>query len=355
MGLWQRLFGSKLEKRAAASGFTSEIIAAREAYISGRRGLAELTGCVQSCVSLWESGFAVADVAGTDLLDRRTMALIARSLALRGEFVGLIRDDELVPASDWDLSTRNGKPVAYRLSVSEAGGGTTQTALAAEILHVKIGADPAAPWLGSSPLKRSSLTASLLHAIEAALAETYELAPLGSLIVPMPEQPDTDNSALGRSFRGQRGRVLLRESVNVGAAGGPAPASDWRPSDLSPDISKSMTKESWTAARDSVAMAFGVLPCLFDSQNATGPAVREAQRHLASWALAPVAMLLAQEASNKLGATVEIDVMRPTQSFDAGGRARALATIVEAMARAKESGLAPGDVGAALRLVDWQQ
>ncbi|ODS01545.1 hypothetical protein AUC71_03125 [Methyloceanibacter marginalis] len=345
----------KLERRASASGFTSEIIAAREAYISGRSGLGELTGCAQSCVSMWESGLSLADVAGTDLLDRRTMALIARSLALRGEFVGLIRDDELVPASDWDLSTRNGKPVAYRLSVSEAGGGRTQTALAPEILHVRIGSDPSAPWFGSSPLKRSSLTAGLLHAIEAALAETYELAPLGSLIVPMPEQPDTDNSALGRSFRGQRGRVLLRESVNVGAAGGPSPSTDWRPSDLSPDISKSMTKESWTAARDSVALCFGVLPTLFDSQNATGPAIREAERHLGVWQLQPIAAIIAEEATAKLGATVEIDVLRPLQAYDAGGRARAVGTVIEAMARAKESGLAPGDLGAALRLVDWQQ
>src|SRR3546814_8109562 len=45
--------------------------------------------------------------------------------------------------------------------------------------------------------------------------------------------------------------------------------------------------------------------------------------------------------------------MGPMQAFDAGGRARAMATIVEAMSRAKEAGLAPGDLGAALRLVDW--
>src|SRR3546814_11648215 len=45
--------------------------------------------------------------------------------------------------------------------------------------------------------------------------------------------------------------------------------------------------------------------------------------------------------------------MRPMQAFDAGGRARAMATIVEAMSRAKDAGLAPGDLGAALRLVDW--
>ena len=67
---------------------------------------------MQTCVSLWEGAFALADVSGTDLLDRRSMALIARSAALRGESVLLITDHGLVPCSDWDLSTRHGIPRA---------------------------------------------------------------------------------------------------------------------------------------------------------------------------------------------------------------------------------------------------
>src|SRR2546429_3411513 len=99
---WPFKRAERIEKRATGSGFTAEIIAAREAFISGRRGIAELTATAQSCVSLWENGFALADVRGTDLLDRRTRALIGRSLALRGESVFLIRETGLVPASDWD-------------------------------------------------------------------------------------------------------------------------------------------------------------------------------------------------------------------------------------------------------------
>jgi portal protein len=343
----------RTEKRSAATGFTAEIIAARESYISGRRRIAELTATAQSCVSLWEAALAMADVDGTDLLTRRNMALAGRSVALRGEALFLIRERGLIPCADWDLSTRDGRPVAYRVSISEAGGGRNETALAGEVLHLRIGCDPAAPYLGSAPLRRASLTAGLLNAVESALAEVFDNAPLGSQIVPMPEQPEQDNVALGRSFRGQRGRVLLRESVAVSAAGGPVPASDWRPADVTPDISKAMTKETLDAARAAICAVFGVLPCLFE-RDQQGPAIREAQRHLAMWQLQPIAVLLAEEATDKLGSTVEIDTVRPLQAFDAGGRARAVATMVEAMARAKESGLAPGDVGAALRLVDWQ-
>ena len=51
---------------------------------------------------------------------------------------------------------------------------------------------------------------------------------------------------------------------------------------------------------------------------------------------------------------MKIDTLRPLQAFDAGGRARAVQGIIKALAEAKESGLAPGDVTGALRLVDWK-
>lgn len=353
MGILDFFRRPTVEKRSAMSGFTAELMAARESYISGRRGIGELTATAQSCISLWEGGFALAEVDGTDMLDTRTLALIGRSVALRGEAVFKISDTGLVPCSDWDLRTKGGKPVAYRVSISEAGGGTTETLLAGEVLHIRIGVDPAAPWLGAAPLRRASLTAGLLNAVESALSEVFENAPLGSQIVPFPESGETDMTTMGRSFRGQRGRVLLRESVNVSAAGGPAPAVDWKPSSVSPDIEKAMSIESLAAARDAISGAFGVLPGLFNPAT-TGPMVRECQRHLAQWTLQPIAELLEQEASEKLGGTVEIDVMGPTQAFDAGGSARALATIVQAYAQAKEAGLAPTVVDAALAKLDWK-
>lgn len=340
------------ETRSAASGFTAEIMSARESYISGRRGIAELTATAQGCVSLWEGAFALADVSGTDLLDRHSLALMARSVALRGEAVFLIRETGLVPCADWDLRTRDGRPTAYRVSVSEVGGGRTETALAGEVLHLRIGCDPVAPYYGTAPLKRASLTAGMLQAVESALAEVFEHGPLGSSIVPFPESGETDLEKIGRGFRGRRGRVLLRESVNVSAAGGPAPQADWKPASVSPDLERSMTAETLSAAREAVCGVFGVLPALF-SGNAQGPLVREAQRHLAGWTLQPIAMLLAEEASRKLGSEIMVDLMRPVQAFDAGGRARAFTTIIEALAKAKEAGIAPGDVNAALTLVNW--
>jgi hypothetical protein len=341
-----------IEKRSAMSGFTAELIQAREAYISGRSGLAELTATAQSCISLWENGFSIADVEGTDLLDRQTMGLMGRSLAVRGETVWLITESGLVPCSDWDLRTRFAEPVAYRVSIPEAGGGQTMTVLAGEVLHIRIGADVAAPWFGVSPLRRSRLTAEMLHNVESAIQEVFENAPIGSQVVPFPESPDTDNTAMSRSFRGQRGRVLLRESVTVSAAGGPAPQTDWSPSSLSPDMQRSMTVETLSASRDAILGAFGVLPALFNPAT-HGPMVREAQRHLAAWTLKPLAALLAEEASEKLGGTVTIDPLRPLHAFDAGGKARALLAVAQAMAAAKAGDINPADLAKALQMVDW--
>lgn len=340
------------ETRSSGSGYTAQIIAARESYIRGAGGIGELTATVQSCIGLWEGAFALADVQGTNLLTRRDMALAARSVALRGEALFLITERGLVPAVDWDLRTRDGIPTAYRLTLADAGGGRAVTALAAEVLHLRIGADSAAPYIGSAPLRRASLTAGLLQTIEAALAEVYENAPIGSAIVPMPEMSETDMEKTARGFRGSRGRVLIRESVNVSAAGGPAPQQDWTPRDLSPDLERSMTTESLTAARDAICGVFGVLPGLFNSAT-TGPLIREAQRHLAGWTLQPIAMLLAEEASAKLGQKVFIDCLRPVQAYDVGGRARALSTIIEALAKAKELQLSPEEVNTALTLVNW--
>ena len=208
------------ETRSTGTGYTTQVMQARADYIGGVNGVAELTGCVQGCVSLWEGGLMQADVEGTDLLTPTVLGLAGRALALRGEAVFVIRDDGLLPCSDWDLTTRLSKPTAYRVGIPDTGGGKTETVLAGEVLHLRIGSEVNMPYVGTAPLRRARLTAGLLQTLESALSEVYANAPIGSQIVPFPEAPATDMDDLARGFRGSRGRVLIRESVNVAAAGG---------------------------------------------------------------------------------------------------------------------------------------
>ena len=343
---------AEVETRSSGSGYTAQVIMARDSFISGRAGMAELTATVQGSVSLWEGALAAADVSGTDIMSRRHMALAARALALRGEAVFYIRDDRLIPASDWDVTTRDGVPRAYRLSLPEIGGGRAQTALAAEVLHFTCGADVSQPWFGVAPLRRSSLSADLLEQVETALRDVYRDAPIGSMIVPLPDSQSTDMERMRHSFRGRRGSALVVEGVAQATAAGMNPQLGKSPDDLTPDLQRAMPRDMLEAARGSVMAAFGVLPALLD-KSAQGPMVREAQRHLATWTLQPIALMMAEEIRDKTGADVSIDVLRPLQAFDAGGRARAFSTVVEAMARAKESGLLPGEVSDAAKLVDW--
>lgn len=98
---------------------------------------------------------------------------------------------------------------------------------------------------------------------------------------------------------------------------------------------------------------FGILPGLMNPAT-TRPRVREAQRHLAQLVLQPIAKQMAEEAAEKLGGRVLIDVVRPMQAMDRGGKARAFSTMLQAMAQAKEAGLDDKTEQDALTFIDWQ-
>lgn len=345
----------KVEQRAVVTGYTAQIMAGRQDYLRGYSGVAEATATVQACISLWEGALGMADIVGTDLLDARSLSLTARSLALRGEAVFLI-GDRLIPAAEWDLATRDALPRAYRLTLPEANGTRIATVLAAEVLHFRIASDPSAPWSGQSPLRRSGISATFLDEIETALTSVYARSALGSKIVALPtpffEQGGPTLAQRQVMFQRRKGDVLTIEGAMRTHGSAEYQVADKRVDDLSPDLSRSMTDKSLSAARDAIMGAFGVLPALMSSAT-TGPLVREAQRHLATWTLQPIAKLMAEEATAKLGGKVAIDTLRPVQAYDVGGRARALATIVEALARAKEAGLSPAEVNQAETLVNW--
>lgn len=341
-----------LEARSSGMGYTAQIMAARASYIGGVAGLGEATAAVQSSVSLWEGGLSLADVSGTTLLTRRVLALAARSLALRGEAVYLIRPDKLVAASDWDVTTRDGLPHSYRLQIPEAGGGRSEIALAAEVLHFRIGSDAITPWAGSAPLRRAPLSAELLAEIETALRDVFRDAPIGSQIVPVPDSSPEDMAAIRSGFRGRRGAALVIEGVAQATAAGMNPAIGKTPDQLSPDLSRTLADRLLQDAKGAVFSSFGILPGL-QNPVTTGPLVREAQRHLAQLVLQPIASLMAEEASEKLGERVTIDVVRPMQAFDAGGKARALGTMVKALADAKAAGIEGADLQDALAFIDW--
>ena len=104
------------------------------------------------------------------------------------------------------------------------------------------------------------------------------------------------------------------------------------------------------ASRGAVVEAFGI-PAAYLNPASTGPVFRECQRALVTYTMAPIAKQIEQEASTKLGGAIGIDVETPVQSYDTGGRARALSGIIKALSEAKEAGIDPEK---AMRLVGWK-
>lgn len=336
----------KVERRSVGTeGYTALALLARSEAITDAG--ADLSGVVAGCVNLWANGLSMAET-DSELLTPEVLASMGRQLATEGNSVWHITPMGLVPVSEYDLTTSEGKPKGYRLTIPDIRGSYQVTALAGEVLHLRIGADARSPWQGVAPLRRAQISAGLLNATEVALAETFRDAPIGSKVLGMPEASAGANTKLAQSFKGKHGRVLVRDSSTVYAGSQGAP-DDWRPADLTPNLRDSMAVESLKTARDAVLHVYGVLPALMNDQ-AAGPVVREAQRHLATWTLAPIAKLIAHELQAKTGERTVVDVFTGLSAFDIGGAARAMATIVSALSEAKAAGLDVEQVAAAAKV-----
>ncbi len=327
------------QRSVGAEGYTALALLARAEAITDAG--ADLSGVVAGCANLWANGLAMA-VTDCDLLTPDVLMAMGRQLASEGNSVWHVTPMGLVPVSEYDLTTEDGRPKGYRLTIPDIRGSSQITALAGEVLHIRIGADARAPWQGIAPLRRAQISAGLLNATEVALAETFRDAPIGSKVLGMPESSTQANNQLAQSFRGKHGRVLVRDSSTL-YAGSQGQPDDWRPADLTPNLRDSMAVESLRAARDAVCHVYGVLPALMNDQ-AAGPVIREAQRHLATWVLAPIAKLIAYEVKTKTGEAAEVDVFTGLGAFDVGGAARAMGAIVSALAEAKAANLTPDEV-----------
>ena len=145
--------------------------------MSGRTPDHAALAVAEACAAQWERALASATVMPMSSALRPMtpdlVALVARGLASRGEFVAVLRVNELsglriVPASGWDLRGA-ADPHLWRYRCDLGGPSTTESTgyLAPDrVLHFRIGASPQEPWRGRSPLRRSRATADLAVGIE---------------------------------------------------------------------------------------------------------------------------------------------------------------------------------------------
>ena len=352
MGILDLFRRKSVETRASGTGYTAAIMGARAAYITGQSGLAEATATAQSCVSLWENAFAGADVIGADLLDRRTMALA-------GAFSGAPRrkrfPDPRSARAGLRLGSEHPRRRASGLSAFRLRGRRRAFRNRAR----GRGAAPADRGGPDSAMDRD-------RAIAAGIALGAAPARIGDRFawrIPRRAARIDDRSAGRRRRRRARGspRPSSRQAWRGARDRASVTSHRRRRSDAGPGAgSPHPAIARGGGCRDAGPGAGGHLrrvrrsagPYQSRDHGADGP-----RGATPSGDMDPATDRRdgGRGSRREAGGTVEIDVHRPLQSFDAGGSARAVSGIIEALARAKEAGLSPAEISAAFGALDWRE
>ena len=186
MKLWP--FG-RIEKRTTQGGgsqggasFTDAVVGALLAQAAGGTTAdPSATAALEAAAGSYARAFAVAEISpdtpATRALTPELLALAARDLIRRGEFVWAIEVGRggvrLTPSASWGDVRGRFDPVTWRYRVDLFGpsGNTTRHLPAAAVIHGRYSVDPARPWWGVSPLGWARLTGRLHANIEDALSD----------------------------------------------------------------------------------------------------------------------------------------------------------------------------------------
>ena len=346
MKLW-RPFG-RTEKRAAqgggsqgGAGFTDAIVRALLTQAAGGTTAdPSATAALEAAAGSYARAFAVAsvepDTPATRALTPELLALMARDLIRRGEFVHVIEVGRggvrLTPAGSWDVRGRF-DPVTwrYRCDLFGPSGNVTRNLPAAAVIHGRYSVDPARPWWGVSPLGWARLTGKLHANLEDAIAD--EAGGTRGYLLPIPQGPDTDDdtdplAGLRKDIATLRGRTVLTETTSAGWGEGQmaAPVADWRPQRIGANPPASLATLRTDSAM-AVLAACGVSSDLFVHGDAAGQ--RESWRRFLHGSVQPLGDLLAAELGDKLdvpGLRLTFDRL---MASDLSGRARAFGSLVQ--------------------------
>ena len=170
---------------------TETAIAALAARAAGRDARPETLAALEIAASYVGRAFASAVVGGPEaarLLSREALAMIGRSLVLRGELVMLPEGGGLIPASTFDI---RGGPDDWAYNCHFAGPSRSVSRFlpAQSVLHFRINADPSQPWRGRSAHSLATATAATAANAEATATGEAKIAisrliPVASTLTP---------------------------------------------------------------------------------------------------------------------------------------------------------------------------
>ena len=299
------------------------------------------TAALESCVRLYESVFAVAQVKGPPWLRRALSgtwrAQVVRAMLRDGEHLDVIEAAsgglELIPASMWTvLGGPRPSSWTFLATLDGPSGTLTRQVEGDSVLHMRWSVERGRPWVGVGPLQAARSTGQLAGGLETRQGEEVS-APVGS-IIPMtradgddPESEDDPLLLLRNDIKTSRGRTLLPETQM--GSGDPAqrPHGDWKSVRFGGSIPEQHI-DLRTRVGMSVASACGVPVALVEAL-ATGIGQREAWRRFTLTSCAAAWTIIADEIEAKMGVRPELD-LAPAYGSDLTGRATAVQKLVAA-------------------------
>ncbi len=318
---WEKREGDTLDA-------TEVTVAALQAAAAGKTPRATELAALEIGAGLIGRAFAAATVTGVEaerLLTRSALALVGRSLALRGEAVFALADP-LAPVSGHDIAG-SADPASWAYRIDLAGPSRTASRFlpADAVLHFRQNVDPSRPWKGRPAHSIAAATARTAAAAEKS-AEGEAKFPISKLI-PLVQ---TVNNTQREDVQEAWGKELSKGGIfPMPVAGGHRDSGRIaRPSveTIHPDPSSGHIALRSGAANELLS-AMGVPPSLVDPAS-EGTSRRESYRLFAHTCLEPMARLVEAEWEAKTGMNCHLS-FESLFAADLAGRGRVYKQLVD--------------------------
>jgi len=316
---------ARLESRNAP--YTDAITTAIIAAAGTADAASDVTAsALEVAAGVYARAMASATVDGATI-PPALLAAIIRDMVTVGEAVVIEQDDVLMRASGWEVAGQSPSPAQwlYRVTVPVPDGEISVRRTGDAVAHCRYSTDRERPWIGVPPFGRAVHVGALLARLEQSLSVESGTAVGYLLPIPTDGQDETVES-LRDDIRNLNGRTAIVETTSGGWGEGrtAAPAADWRPQRIGPDMPDALGSihDKVTAA---VLATLGVPVELVHPADGTGQ--REAWRRFLHGSLAPLAAVIAWELSGLIGRRVRFS-FESLFASDIAGRARAFQSLV---------------------------
>ena len=197
-----------------------------------------------------------------------------------------------------------------------------------QVAHFRINVDASQPHRGRSPVALAGSGGRLNASLEQSLADEAA-APSGHVLpAPMSAIGPEPLKELTAALKTLRGKSTLVQSMSGGWEGSPAgaPGGDWRQRRFGAEPPETLIKLAEDAG-NRVLASCGISPSTF-SVGGDAAGAREAFRQFVFTTVMPVAAIMENEASVKLGVPVTLD-FASLGAADLQGRARSFKAMID--------------------------